>query len=50
MEPKYRIEEELTTGLNLVASELTKEECQKKYNELLDIGISPDRIKITRES
>jgi len=48
--PLYRIEEETTTGFAPVVINLTKEECRKKYEELLDGGVSPNRIKIVRES
>ena len=34
----------------LVASNLIKEECDKKIDELMNDGISPDRIKVRRIS
>ena len=34
----------------LVASNLIKEECDAKIKELMDGGISPDRIKVRRSS
>ena len=48
--PLYTIEEESTTGWNEVRTSLTKEECEQIYNSLLDDGINPKRIKITRVS
>ena len=45
---RYKIEEECTTGWEEIKTNLTKEECQKFYNSLLNDGVSPDRIKITR--
>ena len=34
----------------LVASNLIKEECDKKIDELMGDGIAPDRIKVRRIS
>lgn len=45
---RYKIEEECTTGWEEIKTNLTKEECEKFYNSLLNDGVSPDRIKIIR--
>ena len=53
MEEKlYRIEELETTGWTLLNSTdvgMNKEQVTKRYNELLDEGISPSRLRIIRE-
>tara|TARA_A100001515_G_C4490933_1_gene183296 strand:+ start:122 stop:286 length:165 start_codon:yes stop_codon:yes gene_type:complete len=53
MEEKlYRIEELETTGWTLFNSTdvgMNKEQVTKRYNELLDEGISPSRLRIIRE-
>ena len=47
-EPLYKIEEEKTTGWELIESNLTKESTQKRYDALINDGVSPKRIKVTR--
>lgn len=47
-EPLYKIEEETTTGWELIESNLTKESTQKRYDALINDGVSPKRIKVTR--
>ena len=53
MEEKlYRIEELETTGwtlLNSTDAGMNKDQVTKRYNELLDEGISPNRLRIIRE-
>jgi uncharacterized protein (DUF433 family) len=53
MEEKlYRIEELETTGwtlLNSTDAGMNKDQVTKRYNELLDEGISPSRLRIIRE-
>jgi hypothetical protein len=44
----YKIEEQKTTGWELVESNLTKESAQDRYDALLNDGVSPKRIKVTR--
>ena len=44
----YRIEEESTSGWHEHKTNLTKEECQECYENLIYEGVSPKRIKITR--
>tara|TARA_R100001463_G_scaffold24177_2_gene57712 strand:+ start:453 stop:608 length:156 start_codon:yes stop_codon:yes gene_type:complete len=46
--PLYKIEEESTTGWHVVKTFLTKKECKEEHVKLLNDGVSPDRIKITR--
>tara|TARA_Y100000389_G_scaffold24552_1_gene21226 strand:- start:393 stop:548 length:156 start_codon:yes stop_codon:yes gene_type:complete len=48
--PLYKIEEESTTGWEIVKVFLTKQECTEEYTKLLNDGISPKRIKISRVS
>ena len=48
--PLYKIEEVSTTGWEIVRVFLTKQECTEEYTKLLNDGISPKRIKITRVS
>ena len=53
MEEKlYRIEELETTGwtlLNSTDAGMNKDQVTKRYNELLDEGIAPNRLRIIRE-
>ena len=44
----YKIEEECTSGWQIVKTNITKEECKEQYQALIGDGVSPDRIKITR--
>ena len=44
----YKIEEQVTTGWEIIETNLTKEECKEQYNALIGDGVSPQRIKITR--
>ena len=44
----YKIEEEGTTGWEIVKTDITKEECKEQYDGLIADGVSPKRIKITR--
>jgi len=48
--PLYKIEEESTSGWTIVKTSLTRKECEQIYNSLLDDGVNPKRIKITRIS
>ena len=53
MEPKYRIEEQSTTGWvdwDETKPDMTKEECQATYKRIIDDGINPDDLKIKRVS
>ena len=53
MEPKYRIKEQSTTGLNdwdENKPDMSKEECQALYKTLINDGINPDDLKIKRVS
>jgi|TARA_Y100000287_G_scaffold149904_1_gene125201 hypothetical protein len=45
---RYKIEEESTSGWHEHKTNLTKEECKKLHDELINEGISPQRLKITR--
>lgn len=45
---RYKIEEECTTGWEVYQTNLTREECQNVYDFMINEGISPSRIKITR--
>jgi hypothetical protein len=44
----YKIEEQVTTGWEIIETNLTKEECKEQYEALIGDGVSPQRIKITR--
>jgi len=46
----YKIEEESTSGWHLLKTSLTMEECKEEYTKLLNDGVNPKRIKITRVS
>ena len=47
--PKYyKIEEQVTTGWEIIETNLTKEECKEQYEALIGDGVSPQRIRITR--
>jgi hypothetical protein len=51
MEKLYRIEELETSGWTLVESTdtgLTQDQAKCRYQEILDEGISPDRLRIVR--
>ena len=53
MEPLYKIEEQSTTGWNDWDEKkppLSKEECQKLYNLIVNDGISPKDLRIVRVS
>jgi nitrogen regulatory protein PII-like uncharacterized protein len=44
----YKIEKEYTTGWVLIQTNLTQEQCKKQYDSLINDGVSPQRIMITR--
>tara|TARA_B100000085_G_scaffold75816_1_gene68071 strand:+ start:400 stop:585 length:186 start_codon:yes stop_codon:yes gene_type:complete len=44
----YKIEEQVTTGWEIIETNLTKEECKEQYDALIGDGVSPRRIRITR--
>jgi hypothetical protein len=48
--PLYKIEEESTSGWEIVKGFLTEQECKEEYTKLLNDGVNPKRIKITRVS
>jgi hypothetical protein len=48
--PLYKIEEESTSGWHVVKTFLTKKECKEEYTKLLNDGVNPKRIKISRVS
>ena len=53
MTPLYRIEEQSTTGWsdwNEEEPSMTKEECQKLYQTLINDGMNPDDLRIKRVS
>lgn len=45
---RYSVSEAGTTGWELTESNLTKEEAKKYYDALINDGVAPNRIKITR--
>lgn len=50
MEALYKIQEEDTTGWVDITQPLTKEVCRKMYENQLNEGTSPDRLRIIRVS
>jgi hypothetical protein len=48
MEPLYKIQENATTGWTDVTKPLIKEDCTIAYENLLNEGISPNRLKVVR--
>ena len=42
----YKIEQAFTTGWEVIAENLTKEECKVKLDEYLAEGISPDYLRV----
>jgi hypothetical protein len=50
MEELYKLQEEGTSGWTDITSPLTKEECKRHYEENLNDGTSPKRLKIVRVS
>ena len=53
MEPKYRIIEQSTTGWNDWDEKqpaLSKDECQKLYQTIINDGVSPNDLRIKRVS
>ena len=51
-EPLFRIEEEGTNGWFPPEDcdvMLTKEQCRERYNQLLNDGWAPDRLRIVRD-
>ena len=45
---RYSVSEAGTTGWEIVESNMTKEQAMTYYNALLNDGVSPNRIKVTR--
>ena len=44
----YMIEEQCTTGWEVVKKDITKEQCKEEYDILINEGTAPSRIKVTR--
>jgi len=49
-EKRYRLEEEQTTGWDIIADNVSQERCKELYDEKLYIGVNPQRLRITRVS
>jgi len=47
-EKRYRLEVEETTGWYSVADNVSQEDCKKAYDEKLNEGINPQRLRIIR--
>ena len=45
---RYRLEEEETAGWYVVIDDVSEEQCKQRYNERLNEGINPQRLRITR--
>lgn len=48
MEELYKLQEEETMGWVDITQPLTKEECKKQYDEQLNEGTNPKRLKVVR--
>ncbi len=48
MEELYKLQEKETVGWVDITEPLTKEECLKHYEEHLNEGTSPKRLKVVR--
>lgn len=46
----YTLEEEQTTGWYSIGKDLTQQQCKELYDEKLNDGVSPGRLRITRTS
>ena len=49
-EKRYRLEEEQTTGWCSLADNVSQEDCKRMYDQKLNEGVSPQRLRITRIS
>jgi hypothetical protein len=49
-EKRYRLEEEQTTGWDIIADNVSQERCKELYDEKLYNGVNPQRLRITRIS
>ena len=47
-EKRYRLEEEQTTGWCSLADNVSQEDCKRMYDQKLNEGINPSRLRITR--
>jgi hypothetical protein len=45
---RYRLEEEQTTGWYSLADNVSQQECKQLYDERLNEGVNPQRLRITR--
>ena len=48
MEELYKLQERETVGWVDITGPLTKEECKRQYEENLNDGTSPKRLKVVR--
>ena len=48
-EPLYILEEFCTTGWEVVQNQLTKLQASKKLEELINLGVNPDNLRVRRE-
>ena len=46
----YKLQEEGTSGWTDITRPLTREECKRQYEENLNEGTSPKRLKVVRVS
>jgi hypothetical protein len=46
----YKLQEEETMGWIDITGPLTREECKRQYNEHLNEGTNPKRLKVVRVS
>ena len=45
---RYKLEVEETTGWYVVVENVSQEDCKVKYEEQLNQGVNPQRLRITR--
>ena len=45
---RYKLEVEETSGWYVVVENVSQEDCKTKYDEQLNQGINPQRLRITR--
>ena len=48
MEELYKLQEEGTMGWTDITKPLTREECKRQYEENLNDGTNPTRLKVVR--
>ena len=47
-EARYKLEEEQTSGWYAIEENISKQRCKELYDERLNEGVNPRRLRITR--